>query len=71
MTRKHRNPPVDLNTELAFQRTRQAADRTLMAWMRSSISMISFGFSIGKLCLMPAALRFRICVALRLPWAHS
>jgi putative membrane protein len=49
MTRKHRNPPVDLNTELAFQRTRQAADRTLMAWMRTSISMISFGFSIGKL----------------------
>jgi putative membrane protein len=49
MTRKHRGPAVDLNTELAFQRTRQAADRTLMAWMRTSILMISFGFSIGKL----------------------
>ena len=31
MTRKHRDPAVDLNTELAFQRTRQEADRTLMA----------------------------------------
>ena len=49
MTRKQCVPAVDLNTELAFQRTRQAADRTLMAWMRTSISMISFGFSIGKL----------------------
>ena len=49
MTHKQRNSAVDLNTELAFQRTRQAADRTLMAWMRTSISMISFGFSIGKL----------------------
>lgn len=41
--------PMDLASRLAIQRTRQAADRTLMAWMRTATSMISFGFSIGKL----------------------
>lgn len=33
-------------TEFAKFRTRQAADRTLMAWMRTSLSLISFGFGI-------------------------
>ena len=33
-------------TEFAKYRTRQAADRTLMAWMRTSLSLISFGFGI-------------------------
>ncbi len=36
--------PVDLG----YERTRLAADRTLMAWIRTSVSMISFGFSIYK-----------------------
>ncbi len=49
MTRNSEPKPVDITSELAFQRTRKAADRTLMAWMRTSTSMISFGFSIGKL----------------------
>jgi putative membrane protein len=31
---------------MAFQRTRLAADRTLMAVMRTSLSLISFGFTI-------------------------
>ncbi len=33
-------------TEFAKFRTRQAADRTLMAWIRTSLSLISFGFGI-------------------------
>jgi putative membrane protein len=35
-------------TELARERTRQAADRTLMAWIRTSLSLIGFGFGIAK-----------------------
>ncbi len=33
-------------TEFAKFRTRDAADRTLMAWIRTSLSLISFGFGI-------------------------
>jgi putative membrane protein len=36
-------------TELTKERNRLAADRTLMAWIRTSLSLIGFGFSIGKL----------------------
>ncbi len=36
----------NLNNELAKERTRAAADRTLMAWIRTSLSLIGFGFSI-------------------------
>lgn len=35
-----------LRTALAFQRSRLAADRTLMAIMRTSLSMIGFGFTL-------------------------
>lgn len=38
--------PYNLNNELAKERTRAAADRTLMAWIRTSLSLIGFGFSI-------------------------
>lgn len=38
----------DTSTELARERTREAADRTLMAWIRTSLSLISFGFGVGK-----------------------
>jgi putative membrane protein len=31
---------------LALDRTRMAAERTLMAWLRTALSMISFGFTI-------------------------
>ena len=34
--------------DLGYERTRLAADRTLMAWIRTSISLISFGFTIYK-----------------------
>ena len=33
--------------ELARERNRAAADRTLMAWIRTSIAMIGFGFGVG------------------------
>lgn len=36
------------NDILALDRTRMAADRTLMAWLRTSLSMIGFGFTIYK-----------------------
>lgn len=34
--------------DLGYERTRMAADRTLMAWIRTALSMISFGFTIYK-----------------------
>ena len=36
------------NNDLAFERTILAENRTLMAWIRTAISMISFGFTIYK-----------------------
>lgn len=35
--------------ELARERNRAAADRTLMAWIRTAIAMIGFGFGVGKI----------------------
>ena len=34
--------------DLGAVRTMMAADRTLMAWIRTSLSMLSFGFTIYK-----------------------
>jgi putative membrane protein len=39
---------TNVATELARERTRAAADRTLMAWVRTSLSLIGFGFGIAK-----------------------
>ena len=36
------------STILAVERTRLAHDRTLMAWVRTATSLISFGFTIYK-----------------------
>ncbi len=36
-------------TDLAMERTYWAAERTLMGWIRTALSMISFGFTIGKI----------------------
>jgi putative membrane protein len=42
-----RRPPI-LPSDLGEKRTIMAADRTLMAWIRTSLSMLSFGFTIYK-----------------------
>ena len=39
---------LDTGTRLAVVRTRLAHDRTLMAWVRTAASLISFGFTIYK-----------------------
>ncbi len=41
-------PHLDDATLLAVERTRVAHDRTLLAWVRTSVSLISFGFTIYK-----------------------
>jgi putative membrane protein len=40
------NQSYDIKNELAKERTRAAADRTLMAWIRTALSLIGFGFGI-------------------------
>lgn len=42
-------PAVNLTNELARQRNRDAAERTLMAWIRTCLSLISFGFGLDKI----------------------
>jgi putative membrane protein len=39
----------NIANELAKERNREAADRTLMAWIRTALSLIGFGFGIGRL----------------------
>jgi putative membrane protein len=41
--------PASLTNELARERNREAADRTLLAWIRTSLAMISLGFGIERL----------------------
>jgi putative membrane protein len=38
--------PFNVQTHFAWLRTRLAADRTLMSWNRTSLSLIGFGFTI-------------------------
>jgi putative membrane protein len=40
---------INLTNELARERNRAAAERTLMAWIRTSLSLITFGFGIDKI----------------------
>ncbi len=41
-------PELKLVDMLALDRNKLAAERTLMAWIRTALSMISFGFTIYK-----------------------
>jgi putative membrane protein len=47
--------PTSLVNELARERNREAADRTLLAWIRTSLAMISLGFGIERLGQAAAA----------------
>jgi inner membrane protein YidH len=40
--------PKSITNELAKERSREAADRTLMAWIRTALSLIGFGFAIAS-----------------------
>ena len=42
------DPELKIGDILALDRTRLAAETTLMAWVRTALSMISFGFTIYK-----------------------
>ncbi len=39
---------LDTGTRLSFQRTFQALERTQMAWVRTGLALITFGFGIAK-----------------------
>ncbi len=49
----------DDSTTLAFDRTRAAHERTMMSWIRTATSLITFGFSIYKFFQLEAAGRER------------
>ena len=40
---------ADVGTQLAIERSYLASERTLMGWIRTTLSMISFGFTLGKI----------------------
>ncbi len=39
---------LDDSTRLAFERTRNSYENTMMSWIRTATSLITFGFSIYK-----------------------
>ncbi len=55
-----------MTDELAKQRNRDAAERTLMAWIRTCLSLISFGFGLDKIV---AAIRSRGGVRMHAEWS--
>lgn len=43
-----KEPPIQVEPDLGVMRTMMAADRTLMAWIRTSLSMFTFGYTLYK-----------------------
>jgi len=58
--------PTSLVNELARERNREAADRTLLAWIRTSLAMISLGFAIERMGQFAMAMDGRL--APFVPW---
>jgi len=56
---------LDTSTHLAVLRTRLALERTMMGWMRTSTSLIAFGFTIYKFFEYRASENHRTVVS---PW---
>ena len=48
-TQSLENPRARPRRDLGAMRTMMAADRTLMAWIRTALSLLSFGFTIYKI----------------------
>jgi len=44
----HSATALDDSTRLAFERTRNSYENTMMSWIRTATSLITFGFSIYK-----------------------
>jgi putative membrane protein len=57
---------MDKSTRLAYDRTWLSFERTMQAWIRTAISLITFGFSVYRLVDLvetnPAEGRYRIGV---------
>lgn len=50
MSNADQSPPLpNAGTELAKERNRAAEERTLMAWIRTALSLIGFGFGIERI----------------------
>ncbi|MGF1494242.1 MAG: YidH family protein [Microcoleaceae cyanobacterium] len=48
MTNPTNPPKINPQAELAKERNRAAEERTIMAWIRTCLSMIGFGFGIDQ-----------------------
>lgn len=48
MTDPSPSPDVKLNDRLALERTRCAYENTMMSWIRTGSSLITFGFAVYK-----------------------
>jgi putative membrane protein len=38
--------PANINTELAKQRSHEASERTMMAWVRTALALVGFGIGV-------------------------